>query len=234
MKIFAAFFIALLAVHASTQSPVNADGSNTKEIVVEILNAVLKVSADLLEAANSNLDDLKENEEVIANKLASLIAKELQDLNEIFVSLVDELEDGATDDGKHVLGCIDAEKSKVDAALEKTIKQIAENALTEVPLITDLLDVILRQAGELQEDVKLQTDSLDTCDSEDSECFSTFAATALKIVQEIASNIQEDYDMLVTVTQSIISDVEAWDIRGLIREDTQAIFNEVVECIYSK
>ncbi|ENN72589.1 uncharacterized protein LOC109542842 [Dendroctonus ponderosae] len=234
MKIFAAFFVALLAVHASTQSPVSADDSSTKQTVVEILNELLKVSAVLLEDANTYVNDLKENEQVIADKLASLIAKELEDVNGILVSLVDELKDGATDDGKFVLGCIDAEQSKVDAAVAKTIQIIADNVLSEVPLITDLLDVILRQASELQEDVKLQTDSLDTCDSEDSECFKTFATGAVKIAQQIASNIAEDYDILVTVTQSIIGDVESWDIRGILREDTQAIFNEVVECIYSK
>lgn len=190
------------------------------------------MSADLLEKANTNLDDLKENEQVIADKLADLITKEVQDLNSILVSLVDELKTGATDDGKHVLSCIDEQQSNVDNVIQTTIQIISDNLLSEVPLITDLLEVVLRHAGELQDDVKLQTDSLETCDSEDSVCFNAFAESAGKIAQQVASNIQEDYDAAVSVAESILSDIAAWNIRGIVDENTQVIFNDVVRCIY--
>ncbi|ERL84812.1 uncharacterized protein LOC109542843 [Dendroctonus ponderosae] len=231
MKFFAAFFVTLLAVHASTQTPVN--DASTKEVLIELLNDALKVSAALLSTANSVLNDFKTNETETAEGLANLVAKRLQTINEVVVDLVDELKDGATDQGRKVLSCVDAEKDNVDAAILKTALILADNTLTEIPLLTDLAELVLTQGAELQEDVKLLVDTLETCDSSDTICLTVFAVSATKIIKEAVENGQEDVDALVTVVKSIISDVQAWDVRGTIREDIQAIFNDVVVCIYS-
>lgn len=189
------------------------------------------MSAELMEDGKAYVDDLKENQQEIADQWANLITQALQQLNNMFLSFVDELTVPAT--MEHVIGCMDNEQANVDAALQRTIETIAQNALSEVPRVTDVLEMLLQQAGEIQRHTKIMTDSLDTCYSEEFECFATFAANALEILQEIFDCIDEDHDVFVTISQSIISDVEAWDIRGTFRDEAQIIFNEAVECIYS-
>ncbi|XP_050293376.1 uncharacterized protein LOC126733932 [Anthonomus grandis grandis] len=229
-KLFAAIFGVLLAVQASQQSPIKDDDLNA--VIVAIYNQILNYEREILSKVSEYVENLEGDKAQIQAEVVEVITKLANSINNVIVKFIDELRPAATDDGKAVLDCIQAEQDKTDAAFNTLAADIGV-CVVDNTLIYDALTALISQLSGLIDKAQAEVDTLSSCDSGDLACLTTFVLTRIDDLGDVYELLKQDVDEAVQLLVNLVNMVEGcvqteWPVLNSL---AQEIFNDAVVCI---
>ncbi|XP_066262953.1 uncharacterized protein [Euwallacea similis] len=229
MKFFATLFVAFLAIHASTQSPVQDD--SIKNIVVEILSGVLNLTNTVLTDVETQVANFEADEDAETKKIVDALAEIAAESNSALIKDIDLLKDGASDDGVAALECIDAQEENLDAAVKSTISTTADCISKKYSDIFKEVDKVLGQLRDLQDDVQGQTDTLGKCSEGELACLVSFLGTIVATGQKVVVALQTDVPEIISLIQNVVAQIDSCDIAPSIKDNALKIFEDTIACI---
>ncbi|CAG9773028.1 unnamed protein product [Ceutorhynchus assimilis] len=233
MKFFTALFVTLVAIHASTQSPVQ--DKDIGQIVVEILNKVLPETKIILDHANTWADQLDSNkdhnEKIIVDGLTKVATK----ITGIIATLIGKLKEDASDSGKVIIDCIQTEKPQVDTLIGAALKQIADCEFKNYEDLSALITTVLKQLLELQANFETLTLNLSECGSGDSFCLTIFLGGIVEQFEDnIIPNAKVDLGQLKDLISGVVDSTMQCHIKEVIQKDITDVIDNLTTCFYNR
>lgn len=201
--------------------------------MVELLNVVLTVTEKLVENAKAVNSLLEANQESIVADVETYLTEIGAQVNNIVWKLIDQLKEGATEDGVAVLECIDSQEENTNIALAETITLAATCISETSPDLLVVANDILEHVESVEAKVKALLATLEACTDTDLQCLIAFGSSVLELGNEITEIVSEDVTSVVTVIQDGIDHVASCQLLDNVKSNTQKIFDNVVVCIKS-
>lgn len=185
----------------------------------------------LIENAKNLNSKLEQDQESIVADAETYLTAIGAAVNKIVLQLIDELKEGATEDGVAVLECVNGQEDNTNKAWTETITLAATCLSEESSALLAVANQILENVQSIEEEVKAQVETLEACTSSDLLCLIAFGESAISIGNDIVTNVSTDINSVVAVIQEVIDHVASCNLLDNVKSNTQNIFNNLVLCI---
>jgi len=229
---FKVFFVVLVAVHLSTQSPLKDE--SIKDLVLRVANQLLNTTGSALKDYTALVDGLTKDPNKVKTDIVNSVLNEGKLLNVDLLGVIDSLKDGATPDGKAVIACLDAEQNSTDLAFSKSVNSIATCLVAEVPVALPEAKIVQGHLTDIQKDAQAQVTKLSTCKDLDLVCVLTFVTNIESTLKKASTTIDADMIEITKVYQKVTADVAKCNLSAAIKKNLQDLFNETVVCLKKK
>ncbi|CAG9773029.1 unnamed protein product [Ceutorhynchus assimilis] len=232
MKFFATLFIALVAVHASTQSPVEKT-SKAAKFVAEIVDVIVAETEKLLEPVNAWADQLDSNKDNYEHLLVNVLTALSVAINDKVTATVQEASAGASESGKAIIDCLVAEESNVDVLMNTILEKIIDCEFEIYDNATDLVKNVLKQVAETQTNFKALSTALVECTAGDFLCLAFFSQNVVLQLQASIVNAVSDIAVLNSLAFSAVEVTKQCHVVEVLEKDAASVLDNIANCLYN-
>ncbi|CAG9773030.1 unnamed protein product [Ceutorhynchus assimilis] len=234
MKFFTTLFVALVAVHASTQSPIEETMTPSK-LVADIVDFVVAETSLLLVQPLTiwakELDSKKDNyEKVIVNQLTEVTTK----INEVAISLLKAASVDASDNGKTFINCLSGEQAGVNALIGAMNQQMVDCAFVNYENATVLVKTVLYQTGVALDNLLVLSSTLANCTKGDYLCLAFFSQDVILQFQFSVLTAIADLGAVRDLLYSVVESTQNCPLTEDVKEHVVDVLNNIATCVHNK